>query len=557
MRGYQLKITIKGSSPPIWRRVIVPEKLSFGNLDKIIQFLFGWTHSHLYCFKIPKKNRYFSPDSDFVEEDAEGKAIDEWFQEKAKIEYVYDYGDDWKHEILVEKIVDYDSRFPKVVKYKGPNMIEHCGGIWGFYEVIDQAEAFDMETANLYMEKHMIFPEFQEEDEDMYWEEEGEESFFEEAKIISMSKEETFLKNIFEQYTKDNLATIARDNGFIGYGRLKKDEMIERLVNQLLDDAHMTQVLMDTEEEELGIFQEAMGEPTYLDEYMVSISRLFSFYCGYTQDGLVIVPKDVEKKFKKLYNKNLRLALTKKWELMDYCRSAIYLYGLIGLKNLAKIYKKYENASVKEEEFIQAVASDEEMMVKDGCLMDVRLGQLEAHKSMLAYQEKHQMYVPETKEEFLSYGRLESQEPNQNTQPMIDFLVEKIGDDYSQAMMEFYFLQEMLRDNYSNKEIADIILSGKKGRNYLRKSLEREIRHMRRHIRTWQDLGFTQDEIERAENQRLLKAGNVMANQAWNQAQASQKDNLVSFPTGKKIYPNDPCPCGSGKKYKHCCGKCK
>ena len=23
----------------------------------------------------------------------------------------------------------------------------------------------------------------------------------------------------------------------------------------------------------------------------------------------------------------------------------------------------------------------------------------------------------------------------------------------------------------------------------------------------------------------------------------------------KKIYPNDPCPCGSGKKYKKCCGK--
>ena len=22
-----------------------------------------------------------------------------------------------------------------------------------------------------------------------------------------------------------------------------------------------------------------------------------------------------------------------------------------------------------------------------------------------------------------------------------------------------------------------------------------------------------------------------------------------------KIYPNDPCPCGSGKKYKYCCGK--
>ncbi|MGI6079721.1 MAG: SEC-C metal-binding domain-containing protein [Candidatus Avilachnospira sp.] len=24
---------------------------------------------------------------------------------------------------------------------------------------------------------------------------------------------------------------------------------------------------------------------------------------------------------------------------------------------------------------------------------------------------------------------------------------------------------------------------------------------------------------------------------------------------GRKVYPNDPCPCGSGKKYKKCCGK--
>ncbi|MDE6852061.1 MAG: SEC-C domain-containing protein, partial [Lachnospiraceae bacterium] len=23
----------------------------------------------------------------------------------------------------------------------------------------------------------------------------------------------------------------------------------------------------------------------------------------------------------------------------------------------------------------------------------------------------------------------------------------------------------------------------------------------------------------------------------------------------KKIGRNDPCPCGSGKKYKHCCGR--
>jgi len=39
---------------------------------------------------------------------------------------------------------------------------------------------------------------------------------------------------------------------------------------------------------------------------------------------------------------------------------------------------------------------------------------------------------------------------------------------------------------------------------------------------------------------------------------------VLNYPNGikgtpvvaeKKIYPNDPCPCGSGKKYKKCCGR--
>lgn len=38
----------------------------------------------------------------------------------------------------------------------------------------------------------------------------------------------------------------------------------------------------------------------------------------------------------------------------------------------------------------------------------------------------------------------------------------------------------------------------------------------------------------------------------------TNKDDSAKGPvkrTGKKVQPNDPCPCGSGKKYKQCCGK--
>ena len=38
----------------------------------------------------------------------------------------------------------------------------------------------------------------------------------------------------------------------------------------------------------------------------------------------------------------------------------------------------------------------------------------------------------------------------------------------------------------------------------------------------------------------------------------TNKDNTPKVPvksTDEKVYPNDPCPCGSGKKYKQCCGR--
>ena len=80
---------------------------------------------------------------------------------KGKNKIYYDFGDDWEHTILVEKVLDYDKRYPQVLKYKGPNMIEDCGGIWGFYDVIEEAEPFDIEESNTYLKEHMEFPVFE------------------------------------------------------------------------------------------------------------------------------------------------------------------------------------------------------------------------------------------------------------------------------------------------------------------------------------------------------------------------------------------------------------
>jgi hypothetical protein len=49
---YQLKITLRHSKPPIWRRVLVNSELSLGQLHRVIQGVMEWGDSHLHHFEV-------------------------------------------------------------------------------------------------------------------------------------------------------------------------------------------------------------------------------------------------------------------------------------------------------------------------------------------------------------------------------------------------------------------------------------------------------------------------------------------------------------------------
>jgi len=47
MKILQLKITLKDVKPPVWRRVLVRDDITFYKLHRIIQYAMGWFESHL------------------------------------------------------------------------------------------------------------------------------------------------------------------------------------------------------------------------------------------------------------------------------------------------------------------------------------------------------------------------------------------------------------------------------------------------------------------------------------------------------------------------------
>ena len=125
MKGYQLKITLKGTSPPVWRRIWIPADMTFRNLHEAIQYLFGWMDYHLYDFEIAREHvkilcddgEAFEFERDTVFKDMD-TPLHTYLKEKMKLVYTYDYGDNWEHVILVEKQSEEAQSQIKLLKWK-------------------------------------------------------------------------------------------------------------------------------------------------------------------------------------------------------------------------------------------------------------------------------------------------------------------------------------------------------------------------------------------------------------------------------------------------------
>lgn len=134
---YQLKITLKDISPPIWRRVLVPD-CSLAELHEVIQLAMGWENYHLYDFEAGGEHYTDPSGMDELDMEDAGRARLSRVapKEKAKLRYTYDFGDNWQHEVLVEKILPSEERkaYPVCIDGKRACPPEDVGGPWGYME---------------------------------------------------------------------------------------------------------------------------------------------------------------------------------------------------------------------------------------------------------------------------------------------------------------------------------------------------------------------------------------------------------------------------------------
>lgn len=138
----QFKITLKRSNPKIWRRFQIDDSLTFYDLHLVIQNVMGWTNSHLYQFIYERNSTIGDPellDRDDVADAIDIKLSSIFDKPKMQIQYEYDFGDGWEHELVLEKILDMNSihLFSVCIDGEFNCPPEDCGGLHGFYENLE------------------------------------------------------------------------------------------------------------------------------------------------------------------------------------------------------------------------------------------------------------------------------------------------------------------------------------------------------------------------------------------------------------------------------------
>jgi hypothetical protein len=140
----RVRISLKEIEPEIWRLVEVPVGMNLKGLHDVIQVVLSWEDYHLFEFLVGDRI-YGVPAPDG--EDYGRKVV--WAksvkiakliaQGVTRFDYNYDFGDNWRHLIVIEAVADSDPRqyYPRLVAGERRGPPEDCGGVPGYYEFIE------------------------------------------------------------------------------------------------------------------------------------------------------------------------------------------------------------------------------------------------------------------------------------------------------------------------------------------------------------------------------------------------------------------------------------
>lgn len=401
------------------------------------------------------------------------------------------------------------------------------------------------------------------------------------------------LKHILRMYDKESLLNYARDLEIKRTSGLKKDELAEKIANELLMPTVMRRRIAVLSPECRILLERAMREPLIPtpEEMDDALFLHESDYAFLNKREQLDVPVDVKIAYEKINTPEFRKYARKMSWLSQCLNFGEVFYGVFDKDVLRKIYNARKGYHISEEE-LEKLCNEfpddmTECHMEEGQRFIVAeyLAYDDRYKNLLDIQAGKDFYIPNA-QEVLDYSRnlYLFQEPAY--QNFREFLQHEIGMTYHEADADALEIWDKIQFDIDFTEIVQYIIDVYE--DLLDDAKIEEIiqllQEVNNNTRMRIHRGHTPNEMmrkgmeeDRFSQKPIVVSGSTEAANLLKSASEELKEmgvcvdfdsNAVIVPNNfsqnnvsgqaansiKKIYPNDSCPCGSGKKFKKCCG---
>ena len=365
----------------------------------------------------------------------------------------------------------------------------------------------------------------------------------------------TRLPEILQSLTKSRLSSLAAVNQISGRSKMKKEELADALSAYLTDPEQLKSIVVVTDADEWNLLEKLMKEPSVQENslpfgqysYFLERGLVFSFF---SEGKLhVVMPEEVKAAASKINLSELKQEHGSKQEAYEYIAAAAHLYGVIKLDKLVHIFNSQHDEAVTEEELSHAagemIERGQNIFIHEGVLFNgfVASGDDKAKLAELTQDLDSKPYYIPAKEELLRYADSSYFEMTPQLAELQAFvlnnmskdkeLVEALMDDVQLACTHKCAMQDLI-NQFENRKVS--FKTPVHAQRVI--SLLAEVYN---HTRMWSNGGYTLVELSAIEGKDPQK-GLVRL--------VDETENVVP-----KVGRNEPCPCGSGLKYKKCHGK--
>lgn len=413
------------------------------------------------------------------------------------------------------------------------------------------------------------------------------------------------LREYLTEYTKEELLDQARSFEIRKCSGLRKADLIDRIVDNFCTEEMLRSRLACLTKEQMDLFRKACISPTAVSvNEVVDAMQLYRYWIGYFEEPTdrFCVFEDVAVAFSKVDDESFRRKQCRKGWMVKCIHFFIQYYGIAPIEVIYEMYRQKVKCSIDEmiemlwEMPVDIVESclftmdrlgmkgcpkEDPLYSEKGIFVHLQLFEDEEFGYLLRQQMDKDFYIPSA-QQIDEICRIGYEASSSEYKKLESFFIKKLRLPYEQAVT---WCLQVWANSYEGESPSKIINKMTEANIEFEEKMINELLELlvvaHNNTRMKENRGYKPSEMAR--KMPVDKMPTIVSTSS--KAAAILKDAVpqlqamgvpvdlngntdviqtTMFPRGlneepirveKKIYPNDPCPCGSGKKYKKCCGK--